>query len=525
MTQWKTTKIGSRAIRYESGGAVFTLDFYQSLNFDLDKPIDPDYHRKANQAMAATEKGDRVNDSEDRMVGHFWLRNPGLAPDKETGGAIAGAVAKCKEFSKKVHEGEVVNEAGKPFIYLAVIGIGGSQLGFQCVAKALSDVDNKLKLFCLDNTDPDTVDGMIREVGEDGLDQVLFVVCSKSGGTTEIHNLYTAYEEAYAKRGLRFRSHAVAVTMEGSAMDRYAKEEGWLDIFPVWDWVGGRFSVLSPVGILPLALLGLDVDSLLAGAAAMDELTRGEAYPDNPALLMARYFLLQSEGDGKHHMVVLPYKDKLDLFGKFLQQLYMESLGKTLETDKGPKYNGLSIFGNKGTTDQHSYVQQLLAGHNDFFAVFINVLREKGQAADTAVEEGGVTMGDYLLAFCHGTQNAMRARQRESMAITMDRLDAFSFGGLIALFERIVGYIAVQLGINPYDQPQVEEGKRSAKAIIGIRKKLNGILEASGGKVDVGALKKEFDPGDYHVLYYLLLSSAEKGRINKDWDKLDQLLL
>jgi glucose-6-phosphate isomerase len=475
--------------------------------------------------MSDTEKGVKVNDSEDRMVGHFWLRNPGLAPDKGTGDATAAAVVKCKDFSTKVHQGKVTNEAGEPFQYVAVIGIGGSQLGFQCVSKALADGPYKLKLFTLDNTDPDTVDSMINEVGSDNLDQVLFVVCSKSGGTTEIYNLYTVFEQVYKGKGLMFSKHAVAVSMEGSAMYRYAKEQDWLDIFPVWDWVGGRFSVLSPVGVLPLALLGLDVGSLLAGAAAMDELTRSSAYPENPAMLMARYMLTQTEEQGKHHMVVLPYKDKLDLWGKFLQQLYMESLGKTYVTEEGQGHFGLTIFGNKGTTDQHSYVQQLLAGHNDFFAVFINILHEKGQVTESQVEDGDITMGDYLLAFCHGTQNAMKARGRESMAITMDRLDAFSFGGLIALFERIVGYIAVYAGINPYDQPQVEEGKRSAKAIIEVRKKLNGLIAASGGGVlDVEDLKKEFAAEEYHVLYYLLLSSAEKGKVKTDIKKLDQLL-
>ena len=523
MSQWIITKTGAKAIRYAHEKGVFTFDFQHSLNFDLTTPIDGGFHQKANRIMADTEKGVHVNDSEDRMVGHYWLRNPGLAPDKAIGAEITQAVDKIGEFSDNVHEGRVTNEAGEPFQYLAVIGIGGSQLGFQCVSKALSDYRFKMQLFTLDNTDPDTVDNMVNAVGPDNLDKVLFVVASKSGGTTEIHNLYTVFEQIYSQKGLRFSKHAVAVTMDGSAMDQYAKGQDWLDIFPVWDWVGGRFSVLSPVGILPLALLGLDIDSLLAGAYAMDELTRSAAYPDNPAMLMAHYMLTQSEGNGKHHLVVLPYKDKLDLWGKFLQQLFMESLGKTLETDKGPKYSGLSIFGNKGTTDQHSYVQQLLAGHNDFFAIFIKVLQEKGLAMETEVEEGGVTMGDYLLAFCHGTMNAMKARGRESMAITMERLDPFSLGGLIALFERIVGFIAAYIGINPYDQPQVEEGKRSAKAIIQIQKKLNG-LAASGAGIDIGAIMKEFAPEDYHVIYYLLLHMREQGRVTGEWKDFDQLL-
>ncbi|MCL1804895.1 MAG: glucose-6-phosphate isomerase [Clostridiales bacterium] len=522
MAAWTITKTG-KSVRYTHERGVFSLDFNHSLNFDLTTLIDPGFHQKANKVMADTEKGVHVNESEDRMVGHYWLRNPGLAPDKGIGDEITRAVDRIEEFAGNVHEGRVANEAGEAFKYLAVIGIGGSQLGFQCVSKALSDYRFKLGLFTLDNTDPDSVDAMIRSVGEGNLDKVLFVVASKSGGTTEIRNLYTVLERVYREKGLLFSKHAVAVTMDGSAMYEYAKGQQWLDIFPVWDWVGGRFSVLSPVGTLPLALLGLDADGLLAGAYAMDELTRSPAYPDNPAMLLAHYMILQSEGNGKHHLVVLPYKDKLDLWGKFLQQLFMESLGKTLETDNGPRHSGLSIFGNKGTTDQHSYVQQLLAGHNDFFAIFIKVLQEKGQAVDTEVEEGGVTMGDYLLAFCHGTMNAMKARGRESMAITMERLDPFSLGGLIALFERIVGYIAAYVGINPYDQPQVEEGKRSAKAIIEIQKKLNGLASA-GGDLGVDALKKSFAPDEYHVIYYLLQHMREQGRVKGEWADYDGLL-
>ena len=524
MSNWEITKAGGKVIRYVHDRAVYTFDFSHSQNFDLATPIDGGFHQKACKIMADTEKGVHVNDSEDRMVGHYWLRNPGLAPEKSIGEEITKAVEKIAEFSDKVHAGRVVNEGGKPFQYLAVIGIGGSQLGFQCVSKALSDFKFKMQLFTLDNTDPDTVDNMVNGIGKADLDKVLFVVASKSGGTTEIHNLYTTFEQIYKENGLSFNKHAVAVTMDGSAMYKYAKEHEWLDIFPVWDWVGGRFSVLSPVGILPLALLGLDVDGLLAGAFAMDALTRSDAYPENPAMLMAHYMLVQSEEHNKHHMVVLPYKDKLDLWGKFLQQLFMESLGKTLETESGTRYSGLSIFGNKGTTDQHSYVQQLLAGHNDFFAVFIKVLHEKGQAVDIAVEDGGITMGDYLLAFSHGTMNAMKARKRECMGITMDRLDPFSLGGLIALFERIVGYIAAYVGINAYDQPQVEEGKRSAKAIIQLQKKLNDMLAEPTPLVDIAAIKKGFAPEEYHVVYYLLLHMRENGRIRGDRKDFDQLL-
>ncbi|MCL2121689.1 MAG: glucose-6-phosphate isomerase [Clostridiales bacterium] len=525
MKNWKIAKLNKDLVRFQHERAVFTLDFRHSQNFNLDVPADAAFCRDVMKAIEDTENGVHVNVSEDRMAGHFWLRRPQLAPEESIRTGIAQAIVDCKAFSKRIHSGEIANEAGEGFQYLAAIGIGGSQLGFQFIIRALGDEGFKLKPFTLDNTDPDTVDSMIREIGQRNLDKVLFVVASKSGGTTEIRNIYTIFEEIYKAKGLRFGRHAVAVTMEGSKLYDYAKTHEWLDTFPVWDWVGGRFSVLSPVGLLPLALLGLDIDSLLEGAGAMDVLTRNPSQEENPALLLTRYLITQTGNEGKHHMVVLPYKDKLDLWGKYLQQLFMESLGKTRETGEGPVHSGLSIFGNKGTTDQHSYVQQLLAGYNDFFALFFSVLREKGQVREMDVEEGSITMGDFLLAFCHGTMSAMAARGRESMLITMDRLDAFSLGALIALFERIVGCYAVYAGLNPYDQPQVEEGKKSAGNIIQIRRKLNALLAEYRFKpFDTEELKKHFDPADYAILYYQLLHLREKGWINADLEELDKLL-
>ena len=526
MTIWTTTKMNKSVIRFAHEQGSFTFDFSRSHTFNLDMPIDTTVHERILQGMRDTEEGKRVNVSENRMVGHFWLRHPELAPTQEMGTAIQEGMDRCKRFSEQIQQGEICGEKGDAFAYLVVIGIGGSQLGFQFVLRALSDEKQNLKVFSLDNTDPDSVDQLIREIGQRNLDKVLYVVASKSGGTTEIRNLYTVLDELYKAKQLSFPKHAVAVTMEGSSMDTFAKEKGWLDCFPVWDWVGGRYSVLSPVGILPLALLGLDVDALLSGAKAMDEITRSAAYPENPAMLLAQYISVQTDKQGKHNMVVLPYKDKLDLWGKYLQQLCMESLGKTMEGPDGAFFNGLTIFGNKGTTDQHSYVQQLLGGFDDYFALFFYVLREKGQIRESIVEEGGITMGDYLLAFCHGTMNAMRDRGRESMLLTLDRLDAFTLGGLIALFERTVGFYAARIGLNPYDQPQVEEGKKSAAGIIETKKKLNAMLAASGFRtIDIETMKGHFAPEEYGMVYYQLLHAREKGILHVELSELDKLLM
>ena len=134
--------------------------------------------------------------------------------------------------------------------------------------------------------------------------------------------------EAYRKAGLEFPRHAAAITLPGSRMDKTASEQGWLARFPMYDWVGGRTSVLSAVGLLPAALQGLDVDGLLAGAAACDEATRRPSLLSNPAALMALMWHHATGGEGLKDMVVLPYKDRLLLFSRYLQQLIMESIGK-----------------------------------------------------------------------------------------------------------------------------------------------------------------------------------------------------
>src|SRR6185369_5019153 len=161
--------------------------------------------------------------------------------------------------------------------------------------------------------------------------------------------------------------HAVAVTQAGSDLDKVAVAEGWVTRFPMWDWVGGRTSELSAVGLLPAALQGFDIDSMLSGAKASDDVTRLANVKANPAAQMALMWYASGNGTGSKSMVVLPYKDRLELFSKYLQQLIMESLGKERDLSGKQVHQGLSVFGNKGSTDQHAYVQQLRDGINNFF--------------------------------------------------------------------------------------------------------------------------------------------------------------
>ena len=257
----------------------------------------------------------------------------------------------------------------------------------------------------------------------------------------------------YEAAGLSFEDHAAAVTQPGSALDQLA--ESWLGRFAIWDWVGGRTSLFSAVGLLPARLLKFDADEFIAGAKEMDDATRGDSLETNPALKLASVWYHTVEGKALRNMVVLPYCDRVSMIAKYLQQLVMESVGKDGK--------GISVLGNKGSTDQHSYVQQLRDGYKDFFAVFLRVLDPE---TDNWEVEPGVTAGDYLMAFQEGTAKALSGTGRPSLRITVDRFNARILGALIALFERTVGYYGAMLGINSYHQPGVEAGKKAAGELL-----------------------------------------------------------
>ena len=435
---------------------------------------------KAFAAMAELEEGAIANPDEKRMVGHYWLRNSALAPTPEIAKEIEDTLAAVEKFAAEVHAGTDVCGTGGPFKRLLVVGIGGSALGPQLVAHALGQPDaDKLTVHFFDNTDPDGMDKVLAAIGGD-LDRTLVVVISKSGGTKETRNGLLEAKAAYARGGLRFEKHAVAVTGVGSELDKYATQHGWLRRFPMWDWVGGRTSELSAVGLLPAALQGLAVREMLAGAKACDDVTRLPDMAKNPAAQLALMWFHSGNGRGTKDMVVLPYKDRLELFSKYLQQLLMESLGKELDLDGKVVNQGIAVYGNKGSTDQHAYVQQLREGVLNFFVTFIEVLADR--AGDSIEVEPKTTSGDFLSGFLLGTRAALHENGRESVTITVKEVSPFTIGVLIALFERAVGFYASLVNINAYHQPGVEAGKMAAGAVLTLQGKLVAHLCANVGK-------------------------------------------
>lgn len=427
--------------------------------------------QRAYAAMDALEKGAIANPDEQRMVGHYWLRAPEFAPDAQIRGDIENTLRAIHEFTARVH-------AEHRFTGILCIGIGGSALGPMFVADALGQPgSDAMRVDFLDNTDPDGIARTLSRL-EGRLGETLCIVTSKSGGTPETRNGTILTSVAYKAAGLRFPEHAVAITQAGSKLDRQAESEQWLARFPMFDWVGGRTSELSAVGLLPAALQGLDIDAMLAGARACDEATRQHDTRKNPSALLALMWYHATGGKGQKDMVVLPYKDRLLLFSRYLQQLVMESLGKEFDLHGKRVEQGIAVYGNKGSTDQHAYVQQLREGVNNFFVTFIRVL-EAGH--DTLEVEPGVTAGDYLDGFLLGTREALASNGRESMTITIDRVEARSIGALIALFERAVGLYASLIAINAYHQPGVEAGKKAASEILAVQKQVIAALSTGSG--------------------------------------------
>jgi glucose-6-phosphate isomerase len=481
--------------------------------------MEPEMQR-AFAAMAELEKGAIANPDEGRMVGHYWLRNSALAPSPELRKEIDDTVAQVTRFSHRVHTGELATPAGERFRNFLVIGIGGSALGPQFVAEALSSPQDPMKPWFLDNTDPDGMDRVFGGLGTD-LARTLVVVISKSGSTKETRNGMLEAQAAYKKAGLEFARYAVAVTGVNSELDKVAVSEGWIERFPMWDWVGGRTSVTSAVGLLPAALQGIDILALLDGAGACDRITRSTETLMNPAALMALMWHYATNGRGEKDLVMLPYKDRLLLFSRYLQQLIMESIGKELDLAGTVVCQGLSVYGNKGSTDQHAYVQQLREGVANFFVTFIEVLQDR-QGASMQVEDG-ITSGDFLFGFFQGTRTALYEKGRESMTITVETVDAGTIGALIALFERTVGLYASLVNINAYHQPGVEAGKKAAGTVIALQKAVVDLLKRQGKGLTAMEIATELGAPDqaesvFAILRHLAANPDRSVQASKDID-------
>ncbi len=377
---------------------------------------------------------------------------------------------------------EVIAEVKDGCENLVVLGIGGSALGNIAVQTALNpymyNIDEKQRkgprMFVFDNVDPAQLASFLNWVG-DKLDKTIFNVISKSGRTAETASqLLIIRQLLLDKLGPDgFRNQVVATTDANAGTLRTIATEAKLRTLVVPDGVGGRFTVLSAVGLFSAAMCGIDIDSLLAGAAAMDERVSREDFTENPAAINAaiNYHYYNNE---KKNSVIMPYCYALKDMADWYRQLWAESLGKRVDLNGREVCVGPTPIKALGTTDQHSQVQLYREGPNDKLFTFLQV-RDFGRdlavgpTPDCAGELGflaGKNMSELLNNEKKATEYALLHDERPCLTVLFDQVDAHTVGQFIYLFEVTTSFAGALLNINPYDQPAVELGKDATFALM-----------------------------------------------------------
>ena len=483
------------------------------LSGSADIVAEPDLHARVGRAllaMKALERGAIANETEGRMVGHYWLRDPSIAPTADIESAIRSAIVDVESFARLIRAGEIRGADG-PFERVVHIGIGGSTLGPQFVASALNR-QRGIEFVFLDNADPHSLELVLRD-GKTRLGRTLVSVVSKSGVTPTPEWLWHEVAHEFQAHGIPFPRHAVATTCPGSPLYEKATAQGWLATFPVWDWVGGRTSVTSSVGLLPAALAGLDVPAFLKGAAAMDVRTRRLTIATNPSAALAAIWFSLATSEQCRLIAVLPYSDRLALFPRYLQQLMMESLGKRRTRHGTDVTHAFTVFGGKGSSDQHSYVQQLLDGPDDVFVVIVAVR----SPAPTLGGARGEPLSDLLYGYREGFRRTLSARGRRSVTITLPDVSEHSLGALVALFERAVGLYGELIDVNAYDQPAID--KFAAAPILELQVRVLDYLAATVEPASVDVIAHGIGAGDSAELRRVLdhLVFDVPRRLERTW--------
>ena len=376
------------------------------------------------------------------------------------------------------------NGLGQAFGTAVVLGIGGSALGTSALRESLvqprwNELDDEARdyfprLYILDNVDPSSIGPFLDRLD---LGQTLFNVISKSGSTAETMAQFLIVRDrlgrAFADDG--YRGHLIFTTdPEKGVLRRIAREEQ-IATLPVPGNVGGRFSVLSAVGLLPAALIGIDVDALLAGARDMDERCAADDLRHNPAGLFATLqYLADTERAAPIH-VMMAYSDRLYGVADWFRQLWAESLGKE-KNRAGETVNvGPTPVKAIGATDQHSQVQLYMEGPYDKTITFLTV-EQRGEDLEIpnayeAMPElaylGGHTLGELISAERQATASALARHGRMNMTLRLPHVDARSVGELLMLLQVATVYAGELYGIDPLDQPGVELGKQLTYGLMG----------------------------------------------------------
>ena len=364
---------------------------------------------------------------------------------------------------------------------VVVLGIGGSALGPVALRTALrkpfwnlleaGERDMRPRLHVLDNLDPVTISALLERLE---LERALFIVTSKSGGTAETMAQYLVVRDRLDGAKIAARDHVVFVTDPTKGALRplaIAEQIPALDIPPN---VGGRFSVLSPVGVLPATLVGIDTTKLLAGAGEMAEICAGSDLRSNPAGTFATLQFLADAKVGKHVHVLMPYSDALRDMAAWFVQLWAESLGKQREKDT--EHVGPTPLGALGATDQHSQVQLFMEGPEDKTITFVSVPRrvkddveipKLHQTVPELAYLGGHSLGEVLDIERRATAGALARRGRPNMTFELEAVDPWHVGALMMLLECATIYAGALYDVNPLNQPGVELGKQFTYAMLG----------------------------------------------------------
>ncbi len=368
---------------------------------------------------------------------------------------------------------------------VVVLGIGGSALGPRALHSALAggmwanlagrrERGKIPRFFFADNIDPVTFSRLLSEADPK---QTLFLVITKSGTTAETMSQFLVVRELLSRKvgEKNVPRHLVAITdAQNGRLRNVADKEGLTD-FIIPANVGGRFSVLTPVGLVPAALMGIDIHELLAGAAAMEKRCSQEKLAANPAYLAAALLFLADRTRGKRINVMMPYSDALYDSADWFRQIWAESLGKKESASGNEVYAGLTPIKALGVTDQHSQLQLYMEGPRDKTLIFLAV---ENFAEDVEIPDlypelpdlfylGGHSLGELLHAERSATEYALLKAGRPSMTITLPEINAFAIGQLIYLLEVATAFAGRLYNIDPFNQPGVELGKQFTYGLMG----------------------------------------------------------
>ncbi len=369
----------------------------------------------------------------------------------------------------------------RKFEYFVVLGIGGSALGPIMAFNALCHLHyNDLpkskrkgpKFYVEDNVDPVRMKELLDVID---VKKTCFNVISKSGATSETMTQYLIIADLLQKAGENVKDHVVFTTDASRGnLVKISKELGGVKSFVLGDGVGGRFSELSPVGLLPAAVLGIDIKLLLKGAAYMDKLCKTPDLKKNPALISATLQFIAMKS-GKNIGVMMPYSDNLKYLADWYAQLWAESLGKNVHLDGQPCNEGQTPVKSLGVTDQHSQVQLYTEGPFDKVVTFLSVgsYKEKSpiphgceDIPDVAFL-GGHTMEELIQAENKATAFALTKAGRLNYTVNVPEINAFTLGELLYYFELQTAYAGAMLNIDTFNQPGVEAGKKATFALLG----------------------------------------------------------